>query len=201
MIYSITGSISQIAEGQLIIAVSGIGFGVQVANSSSFIMGQTVTLELYMHWNAENGPSLFGFSSALEKKGFLLITSISGIGPKIGLAILGQLGPREFIKAVSMGNESALSAVSGIGPKKAEQIVFALKNKVAQLLQDGDIMGAHADDGLEHWNNLTQVLKSLNYSRSEITNTLKYLSDQGLSAAIPFDQLMRQALSFLAKRA
>ena len=200
MLHSIAGSISTVCDNLIVVTVSGIGWGIQVANPTAYMVGQSVNLELYMHWNAENGPSLFGFSSALEKKVFLLITSISGVGPKIGLAILGQLGPREFIQAVSAGNESALSAVSGIGPKKAEQIVFALKGKVAQLLQDGDIIGAQAD-GLEHWNNLTQVLKSLNYSRNEITSTLKYLSDQGLSAGLPFDQLMRQALSFLAKRA
>ena len=151
-----------------------------------------------MHWNQENGPTLYGFNTSLEKTVFLLITSCSGIGPKIAMALLAQLGAAPFLEAVQTANESALSAVSGIGAKKAEQIIVHLKHKVAKLVESGINLGA--TPLLEERHYIGQVLKSLNYSRQEISAALNYLNDQHPTSTLAFDQLMRQALAFLSKR-
>ena len=91
-------------------------------------------MQTYMHWNQDNGPTLYGFNSILEKTVFLLIISCSGIGPKIGLAVLHHLEPATFVQAIIEENIKVLSSISGIGAKKAEQICVALKHKVAKLL-------------------------------------------------------------------
>jgi Holliday junction DNA helicase RuvA len=152
-----------------------------------------------MHWNQENGPTLFGFKDLIEKELFTLIISCSGIGPKIALAILDHLGPHAFVEAVQMGDHKALSGVSGIGGKKAEQIIFNLKNKVDALAKTGKI--THRSATMTHWNTVSQALESLHYSRPEIQNALDYAKEKlAGSTTASFDQLMRHALAALSKQ-
>lgn len=197
MINSISGTVKEVNENQLTVDVNGIGYGIQVPQAL-FALGQKVDLLVQMHLNQENGPSLFGFATSLEKNVFLMITSCSGLGPKLAMAVLGQLGAAEFLEAVHAGNEDALSDVSGIGAKKAEQIIVQLKHKVAKLLETGAHLGASAT--LEKRHEISQVLKSLNYSRQEISAAMNHLNDNYPGTQVAFDQLVRHALAFLAKR-
>jgi len=198
MINTISGTIQEVIDGQITIDVGGIGLGLQVPQATPFMVGQKVNLLVHMHWNQENGPSLFGFNTALEKTVFLMITSCSGLGPKLAMAVLAQLGASEFLEAVQTGNDGALSNVSGIGAKKAEQIIVQLKHKVAKLVESGANLGASST--LHERHNINQVLKSLNYSRQEISAAMNYLNEQYADSTVAFDQLMRHALAFLAKR-
>ena len=100
MIASISGIITLIHEQCLVIEQSGIGYELHIATAGTFNLQQQVTLQTYMHWNQDAGPTLYGFNSALEKITFLLIISCSGIGPKIGLAILNQMEPAVFLQAI-----------------------------------------------------------------------------------------------------
>ena len=150
-------------------------------------------LLVHMHWNQENGPALFGFSTILEKNVFLMITSCSGLGPKLAMAVLAQLGAAEFLEAVQSANEDALSDVSGIGAKKAEQIIVQLKHKVAKLIESGIHLGASTT--LEKRHEISQVLKSLNYSRPEIAAAMNYLNENYPGTQVAFDQLVRHALA------
>ncbi len=153
-----------------------------------------------MHWNQEQGPSLFGFLSELEKTVFLLIISCSGIGPKIALAALGELTPAQFLQAIQEGNTKALSSVSGIGAKKAEQMILNLKDKVTKLIQTQGIIGTSDEtNALAQWSNVTQVLQSLNYSKGEIEAAMRYIGKECAGRSLPFDELLRKALSFLSK--
>lgn len=197
MINSFSGVIKEVNESQVTIDVGGVGYGVQVPRAS-FTIGQKVDLLVHMHWNQENGPSLFGFNNALEKTVFLMITSCSGLGPKLAMAVLAQLGAAEFLEAVQSASEDALSNVSGIGAKKAEQIIVQLKHKVTKLVESGANLGTSVT--LEKRHEISQVLKSLNYSRPEITAAMSYLNEQYPSNTVAFDQLVRHALAYLAKR-
>lgn len=199
MLHMVNGPIAALFEQQVVVDCGAISLAISVPSSASFAVGQKAILHTYMHWNAENGPSLFGFANELDRTVFLMIISCSGLGPKIGLAILADLGTQAFLEAVHAGNDSALTKVSGIGAKKAEQMVVQLKHKVAKLLDSG--ISLEGSSSLEQWQTVSQVLQSLNYSRPEITAALKYLNEQQTNSQATFDQLMRQALSFLAKRA
>lgn len=199
MINTLTGTIKEVKE-QLITLDNGlIGFAIQVPHDSHYHVNQQLTLQIYMHWNAENGPSLFGFADELEKSVFLLVIDCSGIGPKIGLAVLATLGAQRFLEIIQTSDEGALSKVPGIGAKKAEQIIVQLKHKVGKMFAKG--FAASGGAQLAHWQNLQQVLESLNYSRPEISAALKYVRESSETTDQPFDQLMRKALSYLAKKA
>jgi Holliday junction DNA helicase RuvA len=178
-----------------------IGYAVQVAQPHLFAQGTEVIVYTYLHWNQEQGPTLFGFLGELEKSVFLLIIGCSGIGPKIGLAVLAELAPVQFLQAVQEGNIKALSAVSGIGPKKAEQIILYLKDKVSKLITTHAISGSEdQSDVLAQWNNISQVLQSLNYSKGEIEAAMRHVGKECAGKNLPFEELLRKALSFLSKK-
>ncbi len=198
MINTLSGLIKECNDAVLTIEVQGVGYAVQVPQPSLFVAGQPANLLVHMHWNQENGPALFGFSNALEKAVFLMITSCSGLGPKLAMAVLAQLGAAEFLEAVQAANEDALSNVSGIGAKKAEQIIVQLKHKVAKLVESGALAGSSAT--LEKRHEISQVLKSLNYSPQEIRAAMSYVNEKYPQNSVAFDQLVRHALAFLAKR-
>lgn len=189
------GLVTHQGEQTIIISCNGVGFELFVPSPSNFTLNQTVTVYTYLHWNQENGFSLFGFTSTQERAIFLLIIECQGIGPKLALTILYQLNVHGFVHAISTQDISTLSSVSGIGKKKAELMILHLQEKLNKLIQKGIIsMGEHQS----HLPQITQVLTSLNYSRTEINAALEYIkknSDQTLG----FDQILRKALSFLAK--
>ncbi len=139
----------------------------------------------------------FYFTTELERSVFLLIIGCSGIGPKLALALLAQLGAESFLHAIQTSNEKALSSVTGIGSKKAEQIITLLRHKVAKLAK---ISGTVTGSTITQWDDVTQALISLNYTRNEIATTMRYLGETYGDVSLPFDQLIRHALSFLAKK-
>lgn len=198
MLNYISGTIKNVAEQKVTLDIGFLGFEIQVPQESAFSQGQKAQLYLYMHWNQEQGPSLFGFQTELEKTVFMTVISCSGIGPKIGLAILDVLGPQRFIEVIQAGDDRALSKVSGIGPKKAEQIIVQLKHKIAKLLDSGLQVTGSAQ--ITQWQNIQEVLESLNYSRPEIHVAMKQLRESAPDVSMPFDQLMRRALSYLARK-
>lgn len=198
MIYTITGVAKALYDQALLVDIGSLGFLIQVPQSSSFQSGNTITLHTYLHWNQEQGPTFFGFATEIEREVFLLIISCSGIGPKIGLAVLAQIGSQSFIRAIQQEDIAALSKVSGIGVKKAEQIIVQLKHKVAHLIKLGVQLDVGGD--LSSWHTIGEVLESLNYSRSEISMAMKHLTQEYPNTQLPFDQLMRHALSFLSKK-
>ncbi len=198
MIHMITGVIKAQYDQSLMVDIGSMGLLIQVPQGSGFQVGSTVSLHTYLHWNQEQGPSMFGFATDIEREVFLLIISCSGIGPKIGLAVLAQIGAQSFIRAVQQEDIAALSKVSGIGGKKAEQIIVQLKHKVAHLIKLGVQLDVGGDS--ESWHTIGEVLGSLNYSRTEINQAMKHLQQEYNSTQLPFDQLMRHALSFLSKK-
>jgi len=199
MIATISGTITHIGEQNLVVEQAGIGFELFVATAGIFNLQQKVTLQTYLHWNQETGPTLYGFNTILEKTTFLLIISCSGIGPKIGLAILNQLDPVVFLQAILEENIKTLSSISGIGAKKAEQICVALKHKVAKLLKDQPHLTS-SNASLGAWKDLMDTLTTLSYSPSEIKSVMTYLKENNLDSSTPLSQLLRKSLAFLATR-
>lgn len=197
MITTLKGTITALNDQKITVDVHGIGFEITVAHPTSFTSTQNVELIIHLHWNAEQGPSLFGFTSATEKKLFLLIIDCPGIGPKLGISLLHQLSPGEFIQAIQGNNIEQLSSLHGIGKKKAEQLIVQLKDKVTKLLTSGML---ETKDITSHAQEIAQVLTSLNYSRPEIATALEFIAAHKESDQEPFDLVLRKALTFLAKR-
>lgn len=198
MIETIKGVVTSRQDSLLTVDIGFVSFGVIVPTNMQTAQGQTISLYAYMHWNQEQGPSLFGFEHELDKIVFLLIISCSGIGPKLAMAIISQLGGSAVLHAIEQGDEKLLSSVSGVGVKKAEQIVIQLKHKVAKLYKSGITL--KDDMHIPEMHTVSEALQSLNYSRREIDTALNWLRDQQQSQQMPFDTLLRRALSFLSKK-
>ena len=198
MLSAAYGIVTIIDKHKIDFAVGSLTFSVSVANSALFNTQISQTLFLHMHWNQETGPSLFGFTSTLDRTLFTLILSCSGIGPKIALAILDHFGAHAFSEIVQTSNSKLLSSVHGVGIKKAEHIIFDAKPKVEKLFASGAITPQTATSSA--WVTVTQALESLHYSRTEINRAMEHVQEQLAGNTASFDQLLRSALSALSKQ-
>ena len=141
---------------------------------------------------------LFGFATKEEKRMFQSLTAISGVGPKLALAILGSMPLRDLNLAILMGDITALSRAPGIGKKTAQRIALELKDKISQADVDASGMPAGASPvPLAATDNVTEALEALialGYSATEARNALAQVQD----SASTVDQLIRQALRAMA---
>lgn len=194
MIESITGSIQECFEQSLSVCTSlGISYEILVTDIQRYKVGDGVTFFTHLQWNQDAGPSLYGFLTRAERQVFRILIDCNGIGPKLGLGILNQLNVNELVSIVHRQDDLALSALHGIGKKKAEQIIVALKHKV-------DKFGAVSivEDGIDT-RQLVEVLSSLNYSKTEIQAAVHAVHEKcNKTSAVRFDEQMRVALSHLA---
>lgn len=198
MFHSLSGLVTHQQDNKVVISVAGIGFEIFSPQAKLLSLQQTTTLFVYMHWNPEQGPSLFGFQQLIEKDLFLMIISCSGIGPKLALTILESVSPVDFVHIVCQENSKALSAIKGVGAKKAEQIIMQLKDKAHKLA--GQLPATQEPSAIGAWVDLQQTLISLNYTPTEIKQTISMLKEQTAGQSVPFDALLRKALTLLAKK-
>jgi holliday junction DNA helicase RuvA len=196
MIEWLNGSVEHVEKQHIVLNVHGIGIAILVPDGYRFEQKSLVNILTYVHWNAEQGPSIFGFSSALERSIFSLIIGCSGIGPKLALAVLGQLSTTSIINAINSQNYSIFATVSGIGTKKAEALVVQLKHKIGTLAQH--ITQDQPD--LLPWQELAMALESLNYSRTEVSAATHAVRTSTLPDNPTFDFLLRKALMYLTKQ-
>lgn len=199
MIDQIKGTVYTTHEKTVGIMVGGFCLQIATPRGSDWIAGEEITLHTYLHWNAEQGPSLFGFGSAFERTVFLLIIECPKIGPSISLNLLHQIRPNQFLEIITTQNEKALSNVNGIGPKKAEQIIVALKHKISKLMTTGALdQPGEAQESFIHWQQASEVLHSLNYSKQEVSKVLQTLTKKYTGQQVGLDQLIRAALAQLS---
>jgi Holliday junction DNA helicase RuvA len=120
---------------RVVVDVQGVGYDVHVPVSSFYGMaeaGSEIALRVYTHVR-EDTIALFGFSTALELQLFERLIAVSGIGPRLALAVLSGIEPDDLIQAVQRGDVARLIAIPGIGRKTAERIVLELKDRLAAL--------------------------------------------------------------------
>lgn len=198
MISFLRGIIKDRSDNIITIESNNIGFAVAVPMPAQFIATQSIELFIQFTWNQENGPQLFGFLTRDEKTMFNLITSCSGIGPKLALALLSMLSPATIAAAIAENQPKVLSNVSGVGTKKAENIILQLKDKINKLVTSGFAIEKNA--AFEHITNLTQVLQSLGYSTHEISHATTYVkSHLHEIQPLSFDGVLKKAFASLAK--
>jgi len=166
MIASLDGVITSISGGGLVLEVGSVGYRVHAGPStlSGLTAGQRVKLHTH-HLVREDQQALYGFRSTEELAFFELITTVSGVGPKVGLAIVSSRPVADLQLAILQGDDAVLTAVSGVGKRLAGRIVLELKEKV-----DAAGAGAVSDGGGE-----AEVVAAL--------ETLGYTSREGREAA------------------
>ena len=136
MIGSLTGRLAQKNPSRLVVDVQGVGYEVQVPLSTFYgpgDVGADVALRIHTHVR-EDALSLFGFATALELDLFERLIGISGVGPRLALAVLSGIEPPDLVRAVSGGDVVRLTRIPGVGKKTAERIVLELKDRLPEML-------------------------------------------------------------------
>ena len=202
MIYSLTGRLIHKQNSVAVIECAGVGYSCQTTNQTlSRLSGDTVTLFTYMHIT-ENSLDLFGFASRDELEMFKMLISVSGVGPKVGLAILNEYPPDRLILFIASGDAKMITKAQGVGPKLAQRIVLELKDKASKMLPSGviaapdDIFSSSSERsvGSDSFSEAIGALVSLGYSRSEAVSALS-----GVDAKLSSDDMIREALRKLAR--
>ncbi|MEX2518469.1 MAG: Holliday junction branch migration protein RuvA [Paracoccaceae bacterium] len=146
MIGKITGRVDYIAEDHALIEAAGVGYEVWCSARTLASLPRTGEVAaLYTTLLVrEDLMQLFGFRSREEREWHRLLTSVQGVGAKVGLAILGALGPEGAARAIALGDAAAVKAAPGVGPKLAQRIVMELKGKAPALMALGQAATAVA---------------------------------------------------------
>ena len=202
MIYCLTGKLLKKTLDMVVISCAGVGYLVQVPASVSSALpaiGHEVTLYTYMNIT-ENDVTLFGFATEEQQACFEMLTAVSGVGPKVGLAILSVMEPDRVALAISAGDHKAFKAASGVGPKLAQRIVLELKDKVAKGFVDGisleDVAGATSTaPAAQGAGQAIAALVSLGYSQSEAA-----MAVSKIDATLPVEEIIKLALRGMAGR-
>ncbi len=191
MIARLSGTVWSVGEDYVVVRTGGIGIQVYVPAGILAQVGEVgQPVELFTHLNVrENELTLYGFLTQEALSLFQLLLSISGVGPKVALALLGTIAPDTFRQAVMQEELSLLTRVPGIGPKTAKSIIFHLKDKIkpsgmepAPLLSDEDA-------------EVIAALTGLGFSLVEAQTALQSLPRD---AELSVEERVRQALAYFA---
>ncbi len=201
MIALLRGCLAEKHATRLIVDVQGVGFDVQVPLSTFYRLpdaGGEVVLRIHTHVR-EDALALFGFLTALEQQVFERLISISGIGPKLALAVLSGIEAGDLLRAVQAGDIGRLTLIPGIGKKTAERIGLELKDRLPAQLQAEADKAAGAVGGQPALRaDLLSALLNLGYHRA--------LAEKAVDAALrtggdaTFERTLKQALQELAGR-
>ena len=202
MIYCLTGKIVKKSMSAVVLSCGGVGYYAQCPASVAGALpgvGQETTLYTVM-CVTENDVSLYGFATEEQQACFEMLTAVSGVGPKVGLAILSVMEPQRVALAISAGDHKAFKAASGVGPKLAQRIVLELKDKVAKGFVDGisleDVAGAASGEpATQSASQAIAALVSLGYSQSEAA-----LAISKIDATLPVEEIIKLALRGMAGR-
>ncbi|MEP7291379.1 MAG: Holliday junction branch migration protein RuvA [Chloroflexota bacterium] len=187
MIASIEGIVAASYADHLVVVVGGIGYKIFVPRSTIVMEGETVHLHTEMIVR-EDAITLFGFVNLPERDTFIRLITVSGVGPKLALAILGTMSIDSLRNAVSSGQPELLTRVPGIGKKMAEKIVFELKDKLKGadgLISSGAVSDVNRD--------VLDALTSFGYSIAEAQAALEALPPDTPNN---FEERMRRALQY-----
>lgn len=199
MIATLNGKLIIKELNYVVVECGGVGlkcFITQNTHATVGNIGDNVFLYTFLSVR-EDALDLYGFADNSELEVFKLITSVSGVGSKIGLAILSEFTPDKIMLYIASGDAKSLTAASGVGIKLAQRIVLELKDKVGNI-SVGDMSFDVKAVGNATANNSSkeaiEALVSLGYSQSEAS-----LAVGRLDAALDTNELIKQALKLLAR--
>ncbi len=205
MFYYLSGTLDMASVNTAVVDCGGVGYLLTVSAKTVASLHSKVgaKVKLYTHMSVrEDAVELFGFKDEEELSVFKLLITVSGIGPKAGIAILSALSPAELNVAVAAGDAKRISAAQGVGGKTAARVILELKDKLPKLLGQpvaggsdvsedtpfGFAVGSEKDDAFA-------ALTVLGYTRSEINAAFRKIDITGCD----MQEIVKRALSVLAK--
>jgi Holliday junction DNA helicase RuvA len=193
MIATLEGILEYRGNDSVIINVGGIGFQVYVSGSTSSQLGtlkDKVFLYTHLHLREDN-VSLYGFASSEELALFKNLISVSGVGPKLALALLSALSPEQLVAAITSGNIDFLSQAPGMGRKMASRLVVELRGKLEREWKEVALpLAPESTD-------VIAALTSLGYSVAEATEAVSKIPG---SEELNLEEKIKMALQQVARR-
>lgn len=197
MIAHLRGRIFDKQPNRIIVDVNGVGYDVAVPLSTFYGLGEAgaeIALRIHTHVR-EDALLLYGFATRLEQELFEKLISVSGIGPKVALAVLSGIEPNDLIKAIQRGDLARLTAIPGVGKKTSERIVLELKDRLP-LAAHTEAQAGGASEPSDLKDDVLSALMNLGYHRP--------LAEKAVEGVLKaktgdFEQTLRQALRELAR--
>lgn len=199
MIAHLRGRLLEKHPNRVIVDVQGVGYEAHVPLSTFYDLGEPgsdITLRVHTHVR-EDALALYGFRTMLELQIFERLISVSGIGPKLGLAVLSGIEPNELVAAVRSGDVARLTAIPGVGKKTAERIGLELKDKLAAFRSTEGAATSPSSAAESLRGDVLSALVNLGYHRP--------LAERAVEAALKagtdptFEPTLKQALRELAR--
>lgn len=194
MIYSVKGRLIHKEQELAVIECGGVGYACRTTYATLSQIGKTgseVMLRTYLHVREDN-VELFGFATEQELNCFKMLISVSGVGPKAGLAILSDTSPERFALAVATGDYKLFTKTKGVGPKLAQRIVLELKDKISKEQMSSDSDSEINFDSVINGSNTSEAISALvvlGYSQSEASVVIAKLDP-----ALSVEEMIKQAL-------
>ena len=190
MIGHLIGRVTAIRPGYAIVTAGGVGYKVFATRELLLTLKEDTEASVWTHLAVrESILDLYGFSNEEELRLFELLLTVSGIGPKSALAILDIASVETLRSAVSAGNASYLTKVSGIGKKTAEKIVLELRDKVGASIE-GNAASLHGDE------EALEAMRALGYTQAEARDALRKVPQEIERS----NERLREALKILGSR-
>lgn len=201
MIASLTGRLAFKAPTYLILDVHGVGYEVCIPLSTYYglpNLSESTSLSVHTHVR-EDAIQLFGFLTSPEKEAFILLTSVSGVGPKLALSVLSALSVPNLVSAIQSGDVDKLTTVPGIGNKSASRLVLELKDKVGKLhpgLAQASDLPRQGQDAV--FDDALSALVNLGYRLQDAKDALKQVKRSNAEPIVLKD-MIRESLKELAR--
>ncbi len=194
MIASLHGTLESLGSNWAIINVNGIGFQVYMPTSTLSTlgtMGKEVHLHTHLHLR-EDSVALYGFASAEELELFQILLGVSGIGPRLALAMLSAMSVEQVSMAIATGSVDLLKTIPGIGKKMAERLVLELKDKIG-----AGLLAIPAAQLAQENTDVIAALTSLGYSVAEASRAVATLPS---SSDLSLEERVKLALQYFTAR-
>ncbi len=194
----INGRLDYVCPEYITVETSGAGYLLVVPNPFSFQgqVNERIKIFVYHHVR-EDFEALYGFTSREERKFFIKLINVTGIGPKGALAVLASGQVSHVVQAIESENEAYLVKFPGVGKKTARQIILDLKGKLKEFKVDGEVVETTFQQAAENENLLEaiQALQALGYSEKELAKTTKVLANEDCTT----EEYIKQALKMMLK--
>jgi holliday junction DNA helicase RuvA len=202
VIASLRGSILEKHPNRIVVDVNGVGYEVFVPLSTFYGLGDpgsTIAVRIHTHVR-EDALHLYGFATLLEQELFERLIGVSGIGPKVALAVLSGIEPQDLIRAIERGDLARLTAIPGVGKKTSERIVLELKDRLPRPQPIAVAVGDAVPEPSAVRDDVVSALVNLGYHRPLAEKAADAaLKTIGLASDRGFERILKQALREVAK--
>lgn len=199
MLYSVRGKLIHTTPSSAVVECGGVGFNCQTTFNTLRTLKPGGEVMLYTYLNVrEDAMELFGFAEKTELETFKSLISVSGVGPKAGLAVLSELTPEQVAMAIATDDIKTITRAQGVGKKIAQRIVLELKDKLSKSVSDSGISSAGAGAAAVAGGNIPKAIEALGvlgYSPSDVSPVLATLD-----SSLPVEQLIAQTLKQMGRQ-